>query len=190
MSEVAARLLQSDADFQIVALPAKDAKAKAELEKLQDSPTVSLRVVGWTSLIAELMSAADILATKPGGLTLSEAAACGLPCVLFDAIPGPEETNADYFVAHEAGIQTHGSQETAAEILRLLENLLEKTRLAANIKKLARIEASEKIVGIITETLRCSTAERIFAPSKKLSAYRKAFAVWRKLETRTKESKL
>ncbi len=189
MSEVAARLLQSDANFQIAALPAKDAKAKAELEKLADSPTVALRVIGWTSLIAELMQAADILATKPGGLTLSEAAACGLPCVLFDAIPGPEETNAAYFAAHEASVQTYGSAETAAEILRLLENSPARMRLAANIKKLARIEASEKIVCVITETLRSSNPEKIFAPSKKLSAYRKALAVWHKLETHSKDSK-
>lgn len=190
MSEVAARLLQTGANFQIVALPAKDEKAKTELEKLQNSPTVSLHVVGWTSLIAELMQAADVLATKPGGLTLSEAAACNLPCVLFDAIPGPEEENARWFVGQGAGIKTRGSEETAFEILRLLENPRERRQMSECAGKLARIDASEKIVNAVLETLANAEAvEKIFSPSKRLSAYRKMSAAWRKMEARKIDSK-
>lgn len=191
MSEVTARLLQTGKNLQIVALPAKDKKAKAELEKLRDSPHVSLRVVGWTSLIAELMQTADVLATKPGGLTLSEAAACGLPTVLFDAIPGPEEENAKLFVGQGAGIKTRGSEETAAEILRLLENPQRRREMSANVKKLARTEASEKIVNlIISETLdRKEAVGKIISPSRRLSAYRKMYAAWSRLEAGTIDSK-
>lgn len=186
MSEVAARLLRDGSDFQIVALPAKDRKAKAELEKLQNSPTVSLRIVGWTNSIAKLMQAAAVLATKPGGLTLSEAAACSVPLVLFDSIPGPEETNARWFAGQGAGVQTRGSEETAFEILRLLGNQQERARLATNIKKLAQTGASEKICGVITEALeRLPLAENVFSPSERFSAYRKMFLAARQTEAQT-----
>ncbi len=190
MSEVAARLLQTGANFQIVALPAKDEKAKTELEKLRNSPTVSLHVVSWTSLVSELMQAADVLATKPGGLTLSEAAACNLPVVLFDAIPGPEEENARWFVEQGAGIKTRGSEETAFEILRLLENPHQRCQMSERAGKLARIDASEKIVNAVLETLdRAEAVEKIFSPSKRLSVYRKMYAAWRKMEARKIYSK-
>jgi processive 1,2-diacylglycerol beta-glucosyltransferase len=185
MSEVAERLVQTGVNLQIVALPAKDEKAKAELEKLQNTPTVSLHVVGWTNFTAELMQAADVLATKPGGLTLSEAAACGLPMVLFDAIPGPEEENAKLFAGQGAGIKTRGSEETAFEILRLLENPRERRQMSANVRKLARTDASEKIVNLILETLdNLPAAGRILSPPKKLSTYRKMYGAWRKLKRR------
>ncbi len=176
MSEVAALLIRDGQDLQIVALPAKDAKARAGLEALEDSATVSLCIVGWTNSVAELMQAADVLATKPGGLTLSEAAACGVPLVLFDAIPGTEETNARWFAKQGAGIQTRGSKETAAEILRLLVNQHERMKLAANIKKLAQTGSSEKIVGVIRETLeRVPIVESVYPASSRFSAYRKMF---------------
>ncbi len=42
------------------------------------------------------MRACDLLITKPGGLTVSEALACNIPLAVFDAIPGQEEDNADF----------------------------------------------------------------------------------------------
>ena len=185
MDEVAARLLEKGADLQIVALPAKDAKAKAALNKLQNSPTVSLRVINWMNSIAGLMQAADILATKPGGLTLSEAAACGVPLVLFDSIPGPEVQNAQWFVGQGAGIQTNGSDETASEILRLLKNQSERARMSENVKMLAQIGASEKIVGLVTDALeRSPILKNNSPPSKRFSAYRKMFLASRQAEAR------
>ena len=152
MHEVAARLLQTDENFQIVALPAKDAQAKIALEKLRSSPTVALHITGWTNKIAELMQIADVLATKPGGLTLSEAAVCELPCVLFDAIPGPEEKNAARVVQSGAGVMTRGTTETALEILRLLKDAPERERMAVNATAIAQPNAAEKIVNSILKT--------------------------------------
>lgn len=44
------------------------------------------------------MSAADCLVTKPGGLTVSEALAKGLPMILINPIPGQEERNTEFLV--------------------------------------------------------------------------------------------
>ncbi len=146
MAEVAARLLQIGKDLQIVALPAKDEKAQAALGKLQNSPTVSLHIVGWTNAVAELMQTAQILATKPGGVTLSEAAACALPLVLFDRIPGPEDANTTRFVEAGAAISTENPQETADEIVRLLNDGEQLRAMVSNCRKLARPDAVRRIV--------------------------------------------
>lgn len=44
------------------------------------------------------MKCADMIITKPGGLTVTEALACNIPLVIFDAIPGQEEENADFLI--------------------------------------------------------------------------------------------
>ncbi|MFK7693945.1 MGDG synthase family glycosyltransferase [Paenibacillus sp. HJGM_3] len=58
----------------------------------------SIHVKGYVDYVAELMAAADLLVTKPGGLSTSEALAMGLPMVLYNALPGQEEDNARFLV--------------------------------------------------------------------------------------------
>ncbi len=159
MHEVAAHLLKDGKDLQIVALPAKDKRAKAALEKLQSTETVSILVLAWTSLIAELMQAATVLATKPGGLTLSEAAACGLPLVLFDRIPGPEEVNAALFVAAGAAVSAENPRQTASEILRLLHDSEKLNAMSENCSALAKPNAAEEIVETALREINLSNEE-------------------------------
>jgi len=183
MAEVALHLLTSGENLQIVALPGKDEKAALELKKLSSTTTVSLRIHNWTSLIAPLMQAAQILATKPGGLTLTEAAACGLPLVLFDTIPGPEETNAQSFIAAGAAVLTEHPQKTADEILRILNDEETRRQMSVNCRKLARPDAACRIVESAKGKInRTQPDEKAAVALKNLSASRRVFAVWRKLK--------
>jgi processive 1,2-diacylglycerol beta-glucosyltransferase len=176
MNEVAAQLLEKGENLQIVALPAKDERAKAALEKLRDGEAVSLRVLAWTDSIAELMRAATILATKPGGLTLSEAAACGLPLVFSDSIPGPEETNARRFVEAGAAVSTESPRETASEILRLLRNGEKLRAMSENCRALARPNAAREIVESVLREISLPNAENEirFTPKKRGEKFKKA----------------
>ena len=168
MAEVAAHLLQSGKDLQIVALPAKDEKAQAALGKLQNSPTVALQVVGWTNSIAELMQTAQVLATKPGGVTLSEAAACALPLVLFDRIPGPEDANTVRFVEAGAAISTENPKQTADEIVRLLHDGEKLQEMSADCRQSVRPDAARRIVELARKTINLPIIENktagIFEP--------------------------
>jgi processive 1,2-diacylglycerol beta-glucosyltransferase len=53
-------------------------------------------IFGFSTRIAEMMKAADVVVTKPGGLIVSEALAMGLPQILLEPIPGQEEANAQF----------------------------------------------------------------------------------------------
>jgi 1,2-diacylglycerol 3-beta-galactosyltransferase len=50
------------------------------------------------------MRAANCILGKAGGLTVSEALACGLPLILVDVIPGQETGNAKHVVSGNAGV--------------------------------------------------------------------------------------
>jgi 1,2-diacylglycerol 3-beta-galactosyltransferase len=79
----------------------KNAALKARLEATPwKLPT---RVYGFVRNMPTLMEAADILVTKAGPATITEAALAGLPMILFDAIPGQEEGNVTYVVENRAG---------------------------------------------------------------------------------------
>lgn len=59
-------------------------------------------ILGYASDVAGLMRDADLLVSKPGALTASEALAAGLPMILLDPLPGHEEENAAWLTASGA----------------------------------------------------------------------------------------
>lgn len=64
-----------------------------------------------------LMAGADVLVTKAGPSSISEALIAGLPVILYDRIPGQEEGNVDFVVQNEIGIFTP-QPEKAADAVR------------------------------------------------------------------------
>lgn len=65
-----------------------------------------IEVLGFTSQVAEYMAQSDLLVTKPGGITCSEAMAMGLPMLLLSPLPGHEEENAGYLAGTGAALIT------------------------------------------------------------------------------------
>src|ERR1019366_766977 len=73
-----------------------------------------IRIFGYTKMVNQLMDASDLLITKPGGLTSSEALAKGLPMIITNPIPGQEERNARYLLKHGVAEQADDPAEIAA----------------------------------------------------------------------------
>lgn len=62
----------------------------------------NVRILGYVDNVPDLMDSADLYLTKPGGISVSEAAAKALPMVLVDTVGGCEEYNLNYAI--EKGI--------------------------------------------------------------------------------------
>lgn len=82
--------------------------------------TKPTKIIYFTDEVNKYMSASDLIITKPGGLTVSEALACNLPMALFDAIPGQEEENADFLVSNDMAVKL----DPHSENIEIVENLL------------------------------------------------------------------
>ncbi|GIQ70244.1 UDP-N-acetylglucosamine--LPS N-acetylglucosamine transferase [Xylanibacillus composti] len=70
------------------------------LHQLRANPKLdhpNIRLLGYTDDIHQLMDVADLLITKPGGMTCSEAYAKGLPMLFCNPLPGQEEGNCAFF---------------------------------------------------------------------------------------------
>jgi 1,2-diacylglycerol 3-beta-galactosyltransferase len=62
------------------------------------------RIYGFVKNMPELMCAADVLITKAGPGTISEAFIAGLPIILYNRLPGQEEGNVLYVIGEGAGM--------------------------------------------------------------------------------------
>jgi processive 1,2-diacylglycerol beta-glucosyltransferase len=73
----------------------------------------NIHLMGFTKDIDKLMDVSDILITKPGGMTCTEAMAKGIPMLFHSPIPGQEEENCQYFSENGFGevIQSMGTIE-------------------------------------------------------------------------------
>lgn len=116
------RDLESSAvPMQIIVITGRNQKLYDSFEKeLNDGSRIPTRLIYFTDEVEKYMHASDLLVTKPGGLTVSEALACGLPMAVFDAIPGQEEDNADFLSTHDMCVRLKKDGDFAGEIASLL----------------------------------------------------------------------
>ena len=82
--------------------------------RLQFHKNPNVHIIGFTRHVAEYMAAADVLFTKPGGLSSTEAAVRRVPLVHTDPIPGCETKNRAFFVSRGMSV-TGAHQKELAE---------------------------------------------------------------------------
>lgn len=125
---------------QLAIITGRNESLKAQLDAATWSqPTY---IYGFVKDMPRMMAAADILATKAGPATISEACIAGLPMILYDAIPGQEEGNVDFVVENNAGVfvnQPRAAAETIERWLREGEAALRAR--AANARRAAKPNA-------------------------------------------------
>jgi len=81
-----------------------------------------IHVFSYVKDMHRLMCAADVLISKPGGLTCSEALASQIPMILINPIPGQEERNVKFLLRHRVARIARNPDELNRHILDLLRN--------------------------------------------------------------------
>ena len=85
---------------------------------------VKTHLYNFVTDMATLMRASNCVLGKAGGLTVTEALACGLPLILVNVIPGQETGNADYVVSGQAG----DLAQDPTEVLEVVYHWLDKDK--------------------------------------------------------------
>ncbi len=139
----------------LVIITGRNQKLKARLdEEIWPLPTY---IYGFVNAMPDFMCAADILVTKAGPGTISEAFIAGLPIILYNRMPGQEDGNVDYVVSEGAGVWAPRSKQIAAVLQRWLENPEERAKFAAASHRLAMPSASRNIARVIAARLGVET---------------------------------
>ncbi|MEZ4669127.1 MAG: glycosyltransferase [Anaerolineae bacterium] len=135
---------------QLIVIAGRNQQLKAKLQAQEwNQPT---HVYGFVTNMPVLMAAADILVSKAGPATISEACIAGLPVILYDAIPGQETGNVDYVVENNAGLYAPNPTEVAEAVSRwLAEGPTGLKRRSENAHRLGRPNAVWEIADELWE---------------------------------------
>ena len=116
------------------------------------APHLTFRVVGYTTEMDEWMKLSDLFVGKPGGLTTSEAMACGLPMVVFRPIPGQEERNSDHLLERGAAVRCNQITTLAYKVDELLGNPRRLRAMAVAASALGRPRSAAEILDHVVAT--------------------------------------
>ncbi len=111
------------------------------------------RIIYFTNEVDKYMQVADLIITKPGGLTVTEALASNLPMAIFDAIPGQEEENADFLVNNNMAVKIDEANGGVGIIKELLQNREELDSMRESCKTFSKTDSLEKILELIKKKI-------------------------------------
>jgi processive 1,2-diacylglycerol beta-glucosyltransferase len=119
--------------FNLLVVCGKNDKVRAELQTVPFPENIDPSIFGFITNVHKLMDASDILISKAGGLTSSEAMAKSLPMLIVDPIPGQESRNTDMIIEHGAGWKAINLANLSYKLHRILElpSMLAKARESA-----------------------------------------------------------
>jgi processive 1,2-diacylglycerol beta-glucosyltransferase len=152
LDTLAERVLRLPDPPQLVALAGRNAELLQRLQALAGKHPGKLFPLGFTTTVERVMTAADLVVTKPGGLSVSECLAKRRPMLLVSPIPGQEERNADYLLEAGAAIK---AVDGATLVFKLATLMAEPARLAAMSAAAARIGrpgAAADVVALISSS--------------------------------------
>ena len=128
--------------------PTKDTPQSTAATNTRSLGNVHVMGLGFVTRMAEYMVAADVLVTKAGPGTISEAAALSLPVMLTSFLPGQEEGNVDFVLNGGFGAFVSDSDPIgiAEEVCMWLTDEPRRTKLCAAAKANGNPYAARDIV--------------------------------------------
>ena len=141
-------------EVQIITVAGKNESLRAQLETLKPPPSIRLLNLGYVRNMQELLTISNLVITKPGGLTVSECLAKKKLMILFSPIPGQEEKNAEFLVAHKAAVKADTIDDLPRIAAQLLSNRSVRGAILWNVERCAKPQAALTITDTIARTSR------------------------------------
>lgn len=154
MEEIAGALDRFEFPLHMMLITGYNEKLYRRLTGLKLNPGHTARVVRFVENVHELMAAADVLISKAGGVSASEALCIQVPLLIYQPIPGQEKENAAFLEREGAALSiAHIGAlcDGINEIFRIDDNVAEMMKISA--KHLARPDAAENIAKYILNNL-------------------------------------
>jgi len=145
---IARTVAEANLPAQLLIATGRNTSLRQRLERMDWK--IPTKVFGFVDNMPELMAACEVIVTKAGPGTISEAIACGLPMIISGAIPYQEDLNVAYVVDNRVGQLA----EQPREIVSLLQKWLqlgndELRQMAENARRLAKPEATLNVARLI-----------------------------------------
>ncbi len=149
IAKIARLLDEIEEEFQIIVVCGKNKKLFNWFRKEKGSFKKKISFFPYIDFVYKLMDFSDIIITKGGGLTVSEALAKGMATILIRPIPGQEERNAYYLSYKGALIKVDDVEEVAFWVRDLLRDSKKLSLLKNRAREFAFIDSSLRISDLI-----------------------------------------
>jgi processive 1,2-diacylglycerol beta-glucosyltransferase len=141
-------LLEIDVPLEIVSVAGRNEEIKKELEMIEVPLRHRSKIIGFTETIHELMAVADLVISKPGGLTTSEVLASGAAMAIINPVPGQETRNSDFLLENGAAIKINNVATLPYKLSKLLSDEGRLRQLKQNSVRLGRPQAAFEVAKI------------------------------------------
>lgn len=154
VDELAKRLT---GDFHVSVMCGTNDKLKRKLEN-QQAHQPRIHMYGFTKDVPSIMDSADLYLTKPGGISVTEAAVKGLPMVFVNAVAGCETHNMRFFLERGGAVTAEKPSDLAELCAQLLRNDAKRRQMSAALKTCICGDAAKQICSYLhTEFERTGT---------------------------------
>lgn len=146
--EIFRELVHGELDVQAIFLAGRNEELRASAESMAAEARFPIKVIGYSDHVEQLMSAANVMISKLGGLTTFEALACRVP-IIADAIttPMPQEMGtANLLIKRGAGILLKQARDIVPVVRRLVEDTAHYSAMRAATLGMAFPNATRHIV--------------------------------------------
>ena len=141
-------LVHGELDVQAIFLAGKNEDLRVAAESIAVDAPFPVKVIGYSDEVEKLMSAANVMISKLGGLTTFEALACRVP-IIADVItdPMPQEAGTAKLIAQRgAGVLLNRASDVVNEVRRMMEDEVHYSRMRAATANLALPNSTRYIV--------------------------------------------
>jgi 1,2-diacylglycerol 3-beta-galactosyltransferase len=155
MQPLAARLLETGADWLVVAICGDNPRLYASLARVEAGSRGRLHRLAFTERVADYMAACDLLVTKPGPGSLAEAFHQGVPVVVarnLHTIP-QERFNTQLVEERGLGLVVRSWRQIPEAVSALAQDRPRLAALRANVAALPENRAVWEAVAIIGEEI-------------------------------------
>lgn len=159
--------------LQLIILCGHNEKLRQQLKSELSFSKHRIKVLGYIDSVDELMAISNIIVTKPGGVTTSEALAMELPMLLYKPLPGQEVDNAEYLINAGVAIKANDSSSLFLQLSRMLENPGILAKMKENAGMIQTKKAAFNALGIINQSMVNSVLfSKEFITSSKFKSHR------------------
>lgn len=138
------------ADTQVSVICGTNRRLRGKLERRYGGQG-NIHIIGYTDKMPLYLDSADLYLTKPGGISITEAAAKGVPMAFVNAVAGCELYNMEYFEKLGGAISANTAQELADKCLSLLRAPADLLSMEAALRNCGLPNGAEEIYRIICE---------------------------------------
>ncbi len=172
--QICESLFQSNTRAQLIVVCGRNKRLRHQIEQLSLDAKNPVWVFGFTREVHELMAVSDLIITKAGGLTISEALAMELPMLLYRPIPGQETQNAAFLIKSRVAVLARSRKHVIEYTERLLRDggsRLKKMR--ANTNTIRKTTAAHDIAKGLSEVEEQTSISAELAATKQFFANRR-----------------